>query len=57
MSGTCGMWHIGVFVAASCNVSINMYIPVGAVQGICRSCCAPLPEMLAEALLTVGAVE
>jgi hypothetical protein len=57
MSGTCGMWRIGVFVAASCNISINMYIPAGAVEGLHRSCCALMPAMLAQASLTVGAVE
>jgi hypothetical protein len=51
------MWRIGVFVAAPYNISINMYIPVGAVEGLRRSCCAPVPEVLAQASLTVGAVE
>jgi hypothetical protein len=34
MSHACGMWHVRVFIAASCNIIKNMWIPLGAVKGI-----------------------
>ena len=39
MCGGCGMWRVGIFLAASCNILKNMYIPVTAVKGLHHSCC------------------
>lgn len=39
MSGTCGMWHAGIFLATSYIILKNMYIPVSAVKGLHHSCC------------------
>jgi hypothetical protein len=39
MSSACEMWGFGVFLATTYNFLKSVYIPVGAVEGLRRSCC------------------
>lgn len=43
MSGACGMLHVDILIATSYNILRSVYIPVGAVKGLCHSCCLFMP--------------
>lgn len=57
MSGTCGIWRVGVILVTSCIILKNMYIPGGEVEGLNSSCCMSMPGMLTQVLLLVGVNE